>query len=185
MDQLILDDINLLRSNPPAYAEGLKPLRAYYNGTLYQPPGQVALRTKEGVVAFDEAINALLATTSMPPLTWSNGLTKAALDHVLDTGPKGLTGHTGSDGSTMTSRIQRYGTFPQGGTWAENITYGSSTPQDIVRSWLIDDGVTSRGHRKNLLNPQLTQIGIANGPHSLYKILCVIDLARGFQENSL
>jgi uncharacterized protein YkwD len=42
-------------------------------------------------------------------MTWSDEMTKAAKDHAKDIGPKGITGHTGSDGSSMNSRLERYG----------------------------------------------------------------------------
>lgn len=55
-------------------------------------------------------------------MTWSKGLECAARDHVKDTGPKGVTGHTGTDGSSMSDRIERYGEWDV--TVGENISYG-------------------------------------------------------------
>ena len=59
---------------------------------------------------------------ALGPLTWSKGLECAARDHVKDTGPKGVTGHTGCDGSSMSDRIERYGEWDV--TVGENISYG-------------------------------------------------------------
>ena len=42
---------------------------------------------------------------------WSDNLMKSAKDHVTDTGPSGTTGHTGVDGSSMTDRIDRHGSW--------------------------------------------------------------------------
>ena len=40
-------------------------------------------------------------------------------------------------------------------TAGENIAYGYPTPQAVVNSWM-----NSEGHRKNILNPNFTQIGV-------------------------
>jgi uncharacterized protein YkwD len=38
--------------------------------------------------------------------------------------------------------------------WAENIAFGQRTPVDAVEAWM-----QSPGHRKNLLNPNYTELG--------------------------
>jgi uncharacterized protein YkwD len=38
-------------------------------------------------------------------MKWSNEVAKAAKDHADDIGPKGLTGHDGSDGSNLGDRL--------------------------------------------------------------------------------
>ena len=64
-------------------------------------------------------------------------------------GPKGIVGHTGSDGSDPFTRMKRVGAFNMGG--GENCSYGMQTGKDVVLQLLIDDGVESRGHRKNIM----------------------------------
>ena len=59
---------------------------------------------------------------ALPAYEWDEGLTSAARDHANDIGPKGITGHTGSDGSSMTDRIERYGEWM--GHIGENISFG-------------------------------------------------------------
>ena len=49
----------------------------------------------------------------------------ASRDHVLDTGPDGVTGHTGTDGSSPSDRVGKYVTVE--GMSGENIAYGDET----------------------------------------------------------
>jgi uncharacterized protein YkwD len=42
------------------------------------------------------------------------GLDKAAKDHVLDLASRNMISHTGSDGSTLMSRIKRYCSYRSG-----------------------------------------------------------------------
>lgn len=45
---------------------------------------------------------------------------------------------------------------------------------------LVDDGSTSRGHRKNILNPAFNYIGVFTGDHSEFGNVSCIDYAGGF-----
>jgi len=58
---------------------------------------------------------------------------------------------------------------------AENCSFGKSMAKDIVLQLLIDDGVASLGHRKNILNPVYTKLGVAFGDHKKYRKCCVMD----------
>ena len=92
-------------------------------------------------------------------VVFTAGLARAAADHVRDTGRRGLIGHTGSDGSDLTKRIARYGTWS--GEIGEEISYGIHGAREVIVDLLIDDGVATRGHRKSLLNPRWRHVGIA------------------------
>lgn len=60
-----------------------------------------------------------------------NGLNRAAARHANDIGPKGVTGHNGSDGSTMGQRIESEGRW--NGHIGENINFGDNrTARDII-----------------------------------------------------
>jgi uncharacterized protein YkwD len=63
----------------------------------------------------------------------------------------------------------------------ENINYGNDDARRIVASLLIDDGVPSRGHRRNLLNGTFKFVGVSIGPHPVYGHMCVIDFAGSYQ----
>ena len=115
----------------------------------------------------------------MPPLLPARGLFLAAKDHANDTGPKRITGHTGSDRSSMDQRIMRYGKWDKEA--GENICYGHNKGRDIVVQLLIDDGVSSRGHRNNILNKNFKYAGGAIGSHSKFTYMCVIDYANEYR----
>ena len=52
--------------------------------------------------------------------------------------------------------------------YAENISYGCETALETVMQLVVDDGVSSRGHRKNLLNRDYEYCGYYTGMHSKY-----------------
>lgn len=177
----LLDDVNQLRADPPAWANVLKQERAWYRGNLLYIPGETPIVTQEGLRALNEAIVAVESVRSpLSRLTLSAGLARAAADHVRDTGARGLFGHKGADGSEFNQRIERYGTWS--GVVAENIVYGPLKARDLVVQQIVDDGVKDRGHRLNLLNPAWRYVGIACGPHKVYGAMCVLDFAEGYRE---
>ena len=55
----------------------------------------------------------------------------------------------------------------------------------IAISLLVDDGVASRGHSRNLLDKAFTLIGVAVGPRPVYRHMCVMDFAGAYKEEAL
>jgi uncharacterized protein YkwD len=104
-----------------------------------------------------------------------------AKDHVGDLAKTGGRGHKGSDGSVPEDRVSRYGTWSD--SVGENILYNSSKAREDVISLIIDDGVATRGHRKNILKPTFHVIGIAlsNGKSGT---IGVITFAGGFADST-
>jgi len=180
VEKQVIIEINMLRTDPASYAVNyLEPLRQYYQGKLLRLPGEIALQTNEGVRALEECIRALSSAKARKTLSPRKGLTLAARDQAKDQARTGATGHTGSDRSTVSDRMNRYGKWNLAA--GENIDYGNGQARKIVISFLIDDGVPSRGHRKNLLDGSFNFIGVAVGPHPTYGRMCVLDLAGDYK----
>jgi uncharacterized protein YkwD len=139
----------------------------------------VAIRTNEGVAAVREGVNALLGQTAVRALVLNDRLSQAPRDLVIDQTRTGSLGHTGSDGSTPGTRISRYGTW--GVSYSENVDYGQVlSGREVIVDLIVDDGVPSRGHRKNIFDPSARVAGIACGPHPKFGIACVIDQTGAF-----
>ena len=177
-DMALVAEINLLRANPRAYAEKLRAARRFYNGNRIEVPGKITVLTLEGIAAVDEAISVLEKTAPRPVLTNQRGLHTAAVLHAEDIGPRGSLDHSGRDGSSPFDRIQRYGRVA--GLSGENLDFGSNDPEEVVIHLLIDDGVSNRGHRKNLLEPAFRHVGAACRPHRAYAWVCPMEFAEGY-----
>jgi hypothetical protein len=179
----VIDEMNRVRKDPSDYAEKyIRPRRKFYRGKEYEVSPTLSIVSIEGVEAVDDCLEALAKAKSAGPLKWSEGLALASADHVKDQGRSGKVGHAGEDQSTPSERVERYGEWKK--TVGENISYGSDVPREIVIQLLIDDGVPSRGHRENILNPQFHVAGAAIGPHKEFRHMCVMDLAGGFTEHA-
>ena len=180
-EQAVLDEINLARAQPQAYAAFVEATRKFYNGKSYQPPGQSrAIQTFEGTSAVDEAVNFLRAAKPLPPLDVARGMSLAARDHVKDLSTNGISGHRGSDGSTPNDRVDRYGEWQS--AIGEAIVYKWTTARDAVIGMIVDDGVPSRGHRNSIFDAKYSIAGIAVGAPSAFGTMAVITYAGGFKE---
>lgn len=180
LEKEIIFEINLFRSDPAQYAERyIAPLAKQYNNKILSYPGDIPIKTAEGVSALHECVRELKRIKPLPLIYPDEKLTRAADDHTADQSRTGRTGHVGNDNSNLRNRIERYGKWEK--QIAENIAYGNTSARQVVVFLLIDDNVRSRGHRKTFLNSNLKFVGISCGKHPEYKTMCVMDFAAGMK----
>jgi uncharacterized protein YkwD len=79
--------------------------------------------------------------------------------------------HTGPSGrSSLIDRYNLYNDRASSNSWLENIAdaqqYWYNTPELLCLQWIIDDGVSSRGHRNNIFTSDALQVGIGIYPNS-------------------
>ena len=99
------------------------------------------------------ATNAFRAEHGLAPLAVSPVLEAVAEAHGRDMAAKGFFDHRGSDGSSVVRRAKRQGY--RFCLVAENIAKGQRSPAEAMRSW-----TGSAGHRSNMLQPDLREIGV-------------------------
>ncbi|HSK66613.1 MAG TPA: CAP domain-containing protein [Anaerolineales bacterium] len=105
-----------------------------------------------------EAINKYRADNGLPPYRINSQLARAAQSHANDMACNSLFGHTGSNGSTVQSRVTASG-YVYSFT-SENV-YGSYPPltgQGVVNWWINDK--TDLRHGRNLVSDTFTEVGI-------------------------
>lgn len=85
------------------------------------------------------------------PLRLHSRLMAAAQAHSKDMARHLFMSHNSSDGTPFGRRITRY----YKGAAAENVAYGQTSSQDVMRSWM-----NSTGHRRNILKPNFRYMGI-------------------------
>ena len=104
--------------------------------------------------AFLKLINDYRASKGLKPLTATKSLNTAAYKHSLDMGQKNFFSHTGSDGSSFTTRMSREG-YTYSTYKGENIAAGHPTAQKVFDAWKA-----SSGHNANMLNANYKAVGI-------------------------
>lgn len=168
--------INQLRKKPSSFVGDLEAMAQHYQDSLYNSPtSNVTFVTEEGTSAVHEAIAFLKSAEAAPEFQKSKGLTLAAQAHAKDLGQKGLVSHDGSDSTRLNERVDRVCTW--NGALGENIVFEEPNPIEILLLMLVEDGNPARGHRKNLLNPDFSFLGIAAGPHTQFKHCAVLNFA--------
>lgn len=101
-----------------------------------------------------KAINRYRASRGMNPLTLNPQLSEAARRHSTDLARLDRISHEGSDGSNPWKRVEMTGYTPR--LAAENVGAGQRSLEEVIRGWQ-----ESKGHDRNLLLPDATQMGIA------------------------
>jgi uncharacterized protein YkwD len=146
------------RSRPPAPPRPTTPAPAPTRATPRpsDPPASTAAAptsSSDVTTAVVTLTNAERAKAGCRSLTVNATLTAVAQAHSQDMATNDYFDHDSQDGQTpfdrMTAAGYRYSTA------AENIAAGQRTPQDVMAAWM-----NSAGHRANILNCALTEIGV-------------------------
>jgi uncharacterized protein YkwD len=109
-----------------------------------------------------------------PPVAWSDQLPQAAAAHVRDMVTRNYFSHSSANGRTLADRV---GAAGYGwASLAENIAGGYPSIAAVVAGW-----VKSPSHCRNLMAPNLTQIGLAcvpGGEKSTYPNYWTLNMGR-------
>jgi uncharacterized protein YkwD len=104
------------------------------------------------------ALNAYRARNSLPPFTVNARLAQAAQRHANDIACNKLYSHTGSDNSTIQSRIADTGYTAKSSSENINGNYPPLDGQGVVDWWVNDRG--DPRHGQNLLSTTYKEIGV-------------------------
>lgn len=176
----VVEEMNAARGEPQKYVGFLDEYRRATRGDIVSLPGRIPLKTVEGAAAIEEAIGDLKLVADLGVFEISEKLSAAARMQLKDLQEDASLGHTGKNGSTLKMRLAQFVAVQ--GKSAENISFRAKAARDVALAFLIDDGVKSRMHRKNVLNPAYKKIGVACGVGKSGETLCVTVFAEGYKE---
>lgn len=108
------------------------------------------------IPAFNELKAYMLSLEPRQPLLALKTLKPGMQAHLAYLDELGKLSHRGRGGSTHHERIRAH--EPRAAATAENLLYRIHSPYEALMSLLLDDGVSSRGHRNNIMNETLTHV---------------------------
>jgi hypothetical protein len=176
----IIEEVNILRSDPKKYSDKLERYKTYFTDDIIQIPEiDVQVSTQEGVVPYTETIEYLKKQEPVEQLTASRALCEIAqeiLDKVVDS-------ETGEIEESLVEKIiDSHGNFS--GKFTRAMDFGGFTSEQIVINFIVCDGDPERTQRDPLLGKGLTKVGVAFGKHNIYSTVCVFVSCTEFESNN-
>lgn len=104
-------------------------------------------------VAVARLVNEARGEAGRPPLHCAPKISKVAANYAADMCRHDYLSHTGRDGSTPAERASAAGIDFR--AFGENIAKGPRSPQSVHDGWM-----NSPQHRKNILRPQFSRVGL-------------------------
>jgi stress response protein SCP2 len=148
-----------VRAVGQGYTDGLAGLARDF-GVDVEEPGAAAVSPLDEVVA---ATNAERAAHGLRPLTVDAQLGRAAQQHSDDMVRRGFFAHESPDGAQVWDRARAAGFAYR--KVAENIAAGQRSAAEVVDGWMH-----SPGHRANILDGELTRIGVGQALGGSYGV---------------
>jgi uncharacterized protein YkwD len=143
---------------------------------FFSPRATAQLQQNDSERQLFEALNRERAAQGLSALQWDAALFKAARLHALRMANLNMLEHQLPSESNLETRLAEAGA--RFSVIAENIAVGS-TPAIIHAGWM-----DSPGHRKNILDPRLTSVGIA-AVHGQGGLFAVEDFSQSVPELSM
>ena len=106
----------------------------------------------------------------LPLFSYDETLFKCSKNYAIKGGKKGTIGHEGFDERLQPISKNHY-------CVAENCSYGLEDAFDAFILLMIDEGIPSLGHRKNILKPEFVFASAAYAPHKSYRVNLVMNFA--------
>jgi uncharacterized protein YkwD len=118
-----------------------------------------------------KAVNAARRREGLRPVVLAPLLNRAAQKHAEDMLARSYFAHESPSGTTVRERSRT-----QGYTWraiGENIAEGQTSVDEVMETWM-----NSPGHRRNILSPKFTELGVGlvlgrSGKSGAYRVLWV------------
>ncbi len=136
----MINEINMMRANPPAYAKYIDAYVAEQKANNGWPVDMAVVAELKG------ELRKLGALSQLKP---QECIYTAAKKHGQDMIKMGRTDHIGSDGKWPWDRVRRE--CPDMIDGNENLVGGPDNIRESVVILLLDEGIPNRGHRKTLL----------------------------------
>lgn len=160
--EIIMDNGTLLMPLDAA-ATALDAKVIYWNNSAYITSDEINdCSTWQYEVLF--LTNLERAKAGLPSLVWNQALAEVAEAHCADMSERGYFSHGTPEGITPFDRAKAAGIAFT--AVAENIAAGQPDPESVMQGWM-----NSPGHRKNILDPELTELGVAfvrGGRYGIY-----------------
>ena len=186
--------INMARRTPLKFAERMDEMRKTHlsqDEKFWSPPPEMNPETEEILEthmplmvppqnnqSFDQSLEAVKTQPEMPHFQVSEGLCRAAQDHVADQFENGGSGHLGDDASNFRERCTRYGKSTGGLT--EILIHGIDDPLGIAIWIAWNNYALQKNDRFAMFNPGLNFIGVACGGHPEMGSTAVILIAEDY-----
>lgn len=119
---------------------------------------RIAMAIEESIFTM---VNRERATAGLSALSHETALRNVARLHSIDMAAKNYFAHNAPDGKTPANRLTDANIGFS--AWAENIRWVSAPRTDAANDIMyepVTGWMNSAGHRANILNPNLTQIGV-------------------------
>lgn len=157
-EQLMLELINEVRTNPGAAAERIE-------ATL----SESTLDTIDHFnVDLDKALQEIAGAEERAPVAWDSSLAKAAEDHSNDLIRRNTQSHFGPNGETLADRLNDVG-YKNYDAAAENVMARAESVDQAMQAFLIDWNNPGLGHREAIQQPdsskpEFNEVGLAVVP---------------------
>lgn len=179
----VITEVNRIRADPHCYIPILKEYSYCFDGMILRRPDDFPIKTKEGPAAYEQAIAFLKKQKPLNVLTHDARISRACEDLLEDIGQTGQLSHETSDRRNVSDRLEAYAEWSH--AVAENIDAGARTGQDVVVSFLVDDGISSRCNRENLFKPDFNYIGVSCGLHKDFDVITVVDFVADIRDKGV